>query len=169
MLSKLREDLHRYIENGKFAFYEPSIVLLIQYRICQSISKIPVKIFRSPLLIISTPLYVLTQIILGIILPKRTQIGGGLRIYHYSGIVLNPNVKIGKNCSIRQGVTIGNRRSENDCPIIGDNCNIGAGAKILGSICIGNNVSIGANAVVLNDVPDNATAIGVPARIILKK
>ena len=69
---------------------------------------------------------------------------------------------------LRQGVTIGNRKTKDDCPIIGDNCDVGAGAKILGAI-IGNNVSIGANAVVITNIPDNATAVGVPAKIILKK
>lgn len=164
----LKEDLRRYVENGKFIFYEPSIILVIQYRICHSISKIRIRFFRLCLNCISIPFYFLTQIILGIVLPKRVQIGGGLRIYHYSGIVINPNVKIGRNCSLRQGVTIGNRKTKDDCPIIGDNCDIGAGAKILGAIKIGNNVSIGANAVVITNIPDNATAVGIPAKIILK-
>ena len=169
LLSNLRKDLSRYIENGKIAYYEPTIILVVMYRICQLFSRIPFFLLRLPLQVLTTPLYFLIQIMLGIVLPRQTKIDGGLRFYHYSGIVLNPHVKIGKNCSIRQGVTIGNRKKKDDCPVIGDNCDIGAGAKILGAIKIGNNVSIGANAVVLSDIPDNATAVGIPARIILKK
>ncbi|MNG29745.1 Serine acetyltransferase [compost metagenome] len=73
---------------------------------------------------------------------------------------------IGENCVIRQGVTIGNRKSGDDVPTIGDNVDIGAGAVIIGKIKIGDNVKIGANAVVLKDVPDNCTAVGNPARHI---
>jgi serine O-acetyltransferase len=64
-------------------------------------------------------------------------------------------------------VTIGNRNVEapEDAPVIGDNCNIGAGAKILGKVVIGDGASIGANAVVIKDVPANAIAVGVPAVI----
>ena len=76
---------------------------------------------------------------------------------------------IGKNCTLRHGVTIGNRQAVDDVPVIGDHVDIGAGAKILGKIRIGNNVSIGANAVVITDVPDNHIAVGVPARILPQK
>jgi serine O-acetyltransferase len=78
---------------------------------------------------------------------------------------------IGDNVIIRQGVTIGNRLVEapEDAPIIGNNCNIGAGAKILGNVVIGDGASIGANAVVIKDVPANAIAVGIPAVIKLKQ
>lgn len=158
-----------YFENGHIAWYEPSIILIFLYKLNSLIEKIPIRLLKYPLLFILIPVYMFCQIFLGIVLPRHAKIGKGIRIYHYSGIVINPNVVIGMNCSIRQNVTIGNRKTKNDCPIIGDNCDIGAGAKIIGAIKIGNNVSIGANAVVLTDVPDNATAVGVPAKIILKK
>jgi len=82
---------------------------------------------------------------------------------------LNPDTVIGKNCTLRHNVTIGNRLNDHDVPIIGDNVDIGVGAVIMGAIKIGNNVSIGANAVVLCDVPDNHIAVGVPAKIYPKK
>jgi serine O-acetyltransferase len=66
-------------------------------------------------------------------------------------------------------VTIGGRSKIKDLPIIGDNVLIGAGAKILGDVIIGNNVVIGANAVVVESVPDNCVAAGVPARIIKRE
>ena len=75
-------------------------------------------------------------------------------------------VKIGLSCTIRKGVTIGNRYSNDNVTTIGDNVNIGTGAVIIGKISIGNNVRIGANAVVLENVPNNQIAIGVPANIL---
>ena len=76
---------------------------------------------------------------------------------------------VGKNTLIYQNVTLGRIGLDNqDAPVIGDNCVIGAGACILGKIHIGDNVKIGANAVVTKDIPDNCTAVGVPAKVIHK-
>jgi len=73
---------------------------------------------------------------------------------------------IGFNVRIFQNVTIGSRYFNGDYPVIQNNVDIGPGAIILGNVCIGNFAKIGANSVVLNDVPDHATAVGVPARIL---
>lgn len=73
---------------------------------------------------------------------------------------------IGENTAIYQNVTIGGR-GRSGCPVIGKNVFIGAGAVIMGGITIGDNARIGANAVVIHDVPDNSTAVGVPARNII--
>ena len=75
---------------------------------------------------------------------------------------------IGKNCWINQQVTIG-YKGQGRPPIIGDNVMITCGAKVLGSITIGNNVVIGANAVVVKDVEDDSTMVGIPAKKIRKK
>lgn len=114
------------------------------------------------------PPYYLLSVLIGINIPRKSVIGKGLRIHHYGCIVINNKSIIGEKCTLRHEVTIGNRRSSDDCPIIGDNCDIGVGAKILGKIVIGNNVTIGANAVVITDIPDNSLAVGIPARIIKK-
>lgn len=89
------------------------------------------------------------------------------------GIFIASTVKMGKNCTILQQVTIGGNPNTFDgtSPIsqaasIGDNVIIGAGAKIIGDVKIGDNVRIGANAVVTHDLPDNCVAAGVPAKII---
>jgi serine O-acetyltransferase len=107
----------------------------------------------------------------GCFIPYKTRIG--TKNIHFGhnglGVVLDHRVVIGDNVRIDQHVTIGIRWDESTAPIIGNNVRIGAGAKVLGSIRIGNNARIGANAVVLTDVPDGATAVGVPARIILPK
>lgn len=90
------------------------------------------------------------------------------------GVVIHEDAKIGKNTKILHHVTIGGNMGKKmmlddkviSVPIIGENVLIGVGAKILGPVKIGNNVKIGAGAVVLNDIPNNATAVGIPAKII---
>ncbi|MEI6603186.1 MAG: serine acetyltransferase [Clostridia bacterium] len=84
-----------------------------------------------------------------------------------NGIIVSHFAKIGANCTIHQQVSISQAQDESSA-IIGDNCMIGAGAKIMGTVKIGDNVKIGANAVVTTDLPSNCTAVGVPARIIEK-
>ncbi|WP_249780919.1 DapH/DapD/GlmU-related protein [Bradyrhizobium sp. dw_78] len=111
-------------------------------------------------------LFKLIQILTGIELPCEAQIGRNFVIDHFGGIIISGYAQFGDNCRVRNGVVIGLRRvEEKSAPIIGDNVDIGAGAKLLGPIRIGNNVLIGANAVVLCDVPDNSIAVGVPARV----
>lgn len=95
----------------------------------------------------------------------NSNLGGGLMIPHPNGIVIHPKAIIGPNCLIFQQVTIG-AGSIPGLPIIGGHVDIGAGAKILGGITIGDHVKVGANSVVITDVPDNCTVVGIPARII---
>lgn len=88
------------------------------------------------------------------------------------GVVIGEATIIGNRVTIYQGVTLGatgNEKQWKRHPTIGNDVVIGSGAKVLGPINIGDNVKIGANAVVLQDVPSNATAVGIPARIILPK
>lgn len=91
-------------------------------------------------------------------------IGGGIFIQHGHGTIIAPR-SIGKNCWVNQGVTIGYTNAT-DCPTIGDNVTIYAGAKVLGNVTVGDNSIIAANAVVVKDVPTNVVVGGVPARII---
>lgn len=104
----------------------------------------------------------------GIQLPIGTSIAGGIRFFHYSCIVIASSVRIGKNVSIHQGVTIGRVFCGKNAgvPTIGDNVVIFAGAKLIGNIHVGDNAVIGANAVVVKDVPANSVVSGVPAKII---
>ncbi len=97
-------------------------------------------------------------------IPLGTQIGGGLMIPHPNGIVIHPAATIGPNCLIFQQVTLAG--GSGGAPKIGGHVDIGAGAKILGAVTIGDHAKIGANAVVLIDVPECSTAVGIPARIV---
>ncbi len=104
------------------------------------------------------------SLVTGADIPLNSRIGGGLLIPHPNGIVIHPDAVIGPNCLFFQQVTIGSNGG--GVPCIGGHVDIGAGARILGSVVIGEHARVGANAVVLRDVPAGGTAVGVPARII---
>ena len=104
----------------------------------------------------------------GIQLGTGTHIGRGLFFPHFSCIVINGGAIIGDNVTIFQGVTVGSVRGKGT-PVIGDNVVLSAHSQIIGKVRIGNNVMVGAGAVVVNDVPDNAVVIGVPAKVVSYK
>ncbi len=108
--------------------------------------------------------YTAVQILTGIELPCEVSVGRNFIIDHAGGIVISGYASFGDDCRIRTGVVVGLARIDDPvAPQIGNNVDIGAGAKLLGRIRIGNDVLIGANAVVLCDVPDGCIAVGVPA------
>lgn len=95
---------------------------------------------------------------------STAEIGGGLIVQHGYATIIAPR-KIGKKCWVNQGVTI-EYTNDDDCPTLGDNVTVYAGAKILGDVHVGNNVVVAANAVVVKDVEDNCVVGGVPAKVI---
>ncbi|ARV20389.1 Serine acetyltransferase [Curvibacter sp. AEP1-3] len=129
------------------------------------------KLVRYPLGALHIVLSKVAEMLCGVTIGVSAKIGRRLVIEHSGAIVVHGNAVLGDDCIIRQGVTIGNRYMDKplDAPVIGQRVNIGAGAKILGAVHIGDDAEIGANAVVLKDVPAGAVAVGVPARIILRK
>ena len=127
-------------------------------------------LLRKPLSLAYQLLKVLSQILTGIDLPCEARVGRRFKIEHFGGIIISGDAVIGDDVIVRNGVTIGLRRTnERGAPIIGNRVDIGAGAKILGAITIGDGAAIGANAVVLTDVPPNSIAVGIPARITQRR
>lgn len=114
-------------------------------------------------------LYYLTKIFDLLLNPieisSRADIGPGFYIPHPQCIVIGGGT-IGCNVSIFHGVTIGLKKELNEYPVIGDNVQLGAGSKILGKLSVGNNSRVAANAVVLNNVPNNSIAAGIPAKVV---
>jgi serine O-acetyltransferase len=124
------------------------------------------RLLRVPFSFLYKVLKLLSEMLCGIELPCEVVIGRHFLVEHCGAIVISGDAVFGDHCIIRQGVTVGLRYTgQRGSPVIGDRCDIGAGAKLLGDIRIGNDVAIGANAVVLTDVPNGCTAVGVPARI----
>jgi serine O-acetyltransferase len=160
MFSNIREDLRAY--DGRWG--AQGFWVMIVYRFGRWRYRVRPAPLRRLLNIIYNVLYKIVQIITGIELPCEVKLGRNFIIDHFGGIVISGYAKFGDNCRIRNGVVIGLRHVEDKrAPTIGDNVDIGTGAKLLGPIRIGNNVLIGANAVVMIDVPDNCIAVGVPA------
>lgn len=100
-----------------------------------------------------------TEGFMGIELPVSTEVGPGLRLRHGVGIVVNPASRIGAGVMLRQGVTLGNRKLSDDCPVIEDGVEIGVGAVVIGAVTVGVNARIGPNAVVFRDVPAGAVVM----------
>ncbi|MCI7767490.1 MAG: serine O-acetyltransferase [Oscillospiraceae bacterium] len=109
----------------------------------------------------------LARFFTGIEIHPGAKIGKGLFIDHGMGVVIGETTEIGDNCLIYQGVTLGGTGKDHGKrhPTLGNNVMVGSGARVLGPFKVGNNVKIAANAVVLEAIPDNCTAVGVPARI----
>jgi serine O-acetyltransferase len=95
-----------------------------------------------------------------------TAVGPNLRLPHPIGVVVHSRAAIGRNVVIYQNVTVGVAHESDSAPRIGDGVLVGAGAVILGPVVIGRGAKIGANSVVLADVPDWSTVVGVPARVV---
>ncbi|NTU98355.1 MAG: serine acetyltransferase [Chlorobiaceae bacterium] len=98
-------------------------------------------------------------------IPLDSKIGGGMMMPHPNGIVIHPDAEIGPNCLFFQQVTIGTGPIPGT-PVIHGHVDIGAGARVLGGVKIGAHAKVGANAVVIGDIPEHATAVGIPARVI---
>ncbi|MGC2491763.1 serine O-acetyltransferase [Candidatus Binatus sp.] len=166
MFDNLREDWITYDRD----LWRQGLWAMAVYRFGRWRYRFKHRIVRAPLSLIYKVLFKFIQILTGIELPCETILGHRFRIDHFGGIIISGDVEFGDDVVIRNGVTIGLRRTGvRGSPKIGNRVDVGAGAKILGSITIGDDTAIGANAVVLDDVPPNSIAIGIPARIIPRR
>jgi serine O-acetyltransferase len=142
-------------------FLYPSMQALVMHRVAH-------RFYNKRLYFLARLISQINRFITGIEIHPAARIGRGLFIDHGMGVVIGETAEIGDNVTIYHGVTLGGTGKDKGKrhPTIGDNVIIGAGAKILGPIYVGSSAKIGANAVVLRDIPTNATAIGIPAKII---
>ena len=145
---------------------EQSLWAIWVYRFGRRVDRLPRGFVKSAFLFVYWFLFRVAETVTGISLPKNCTIGKGLRIWHFGCIFVNADAVIGENCTLRQGVTIGNRHEDGGSPILGDEVDLGAYAQILGDVRVGNRCRIGAMAVVLTNIPDGATAVGQPARVV---
>ncbi len=162
MFENLREDWHTYEHD----LARQGLWVMAVYRFGRWRYTVRQAWLRVPLSLVYKVLKLLSQILTGIDLPCEVTVGKRLLIEHFGDIIISGDTVIGDDVIIRNGVTIGLKRTgERGAPVIGNRVDIGAGAKVLGAIRIGDDVSIGANAVVITDVPNHSLAVGVPARI----
>lgn len=166
MFDNIRQDLEAH--GGKWG--AQGFWAMVIYRFGRWRYKVRPTLLRKVLSLIYRILYKLIQILTGIELPCEVDVGRNFVIDHFGGIIISGYAKFGDNCRIRNGVVVGLRHvDEPSAPVIGNNVDIGSGAKVLGPISIGNNVAIGANAVVITDVPDDCVATGIPAVVRPRK
>ena len=170
MFRNLRYDLNKVMENDPaarskievFLLY-PTIHALIAYRISEYL-------YINKLFFLARLISQISRFFTGIEIHPGAKIGRGLVIDHGMGVVIGETSEIGDNVLLYHGVTLGGTGKDKGKrhPTVGNNVVIGAGAKVLGPIYIGSNSKIGANSVVLNNVPEGATAVGIPAKNIIK-
>lgn len=170
MFRNLRYDLNKVMENDPaarskievFLLY-PAIHALIAYRISHYL-------YINKLFFLARLISQISRFFTGIEIHPGAKIGRGLVIDHGMGVVIGETAEIGDNVLLYHGVTLGGTGKDKGKrhPTVGNNVVIGAGAKVLGPIYIGSNSKIGANSVVLNNVPEGATAVGIPAKNIIK-
>jgi serine O-acetyltransferase len=124
--------------------------------------KVPVlrQIVIAVYLVVNTLCLALT----GVHVHRESDVGPGLVIHNFSCIMILAK-RIGHSCTVNQGVTVGSIRGTG-WPVIGNNVYLGAGCKVMGGVTVGDNVVVSANSLVVTDVPDNCTVMGVPARVI---
>ncbi len=162
MFEQVREDWATYDKD----IWRQGLWVMCVYRFGNWRYRIRPDWLRRPFSLLYKLLRTACQIATGVELPCETRVGRRLLIEHFGGIIVSGDAVIGDDVVIRQGVTIGLRHpGTRGSPLIGDRVDIGAGAKLLGSIRIGDDAVIGANAVVLCDVPAGALAVGIPAVI----
>ncbi len=166
MLENVREDWRTY--EGDLT--RQGLWVMLVFRFGQWRYTVRPSIIRIPLSFIYKVLKLWSQILTGIDLPCEVKVGHRFKIEHFGGIIVSGDAQFGDDVVIRNNVTVGLRRTGvRGAPVFGNRVDIGAGAVIVGPIHIGDDVSIGANAVVLQDVPANSIAVGVPATIKPKR
>lgn len=111
----------------------------------------------------------LGRFLTGIEIHPGAQIGRGFFIDHGMGVVIGETAEIGENCTLYHGVTLGGTSwaKEKRHPTLGDNVVVGSGAKILGPFTVGSNSKVGSNSVVVKEVPESATVVGIPGRVVI--
>lgn len=152
------------VSRFELLFNYPGVWALVAYRGAHFL-------YTKKLKLLSRAIMGITQIITNVDIHPRAVIGRRVFIDHGFGVVIGETAVIEDDVLIYQGVTIGGVSLEKEIkrhPTIKSGAIIGGGAKILGNITIGENARVGANSVVVKDVPPNSTAIGIPARVIVR-
>jgi len=128
---------------------------MILYRLMQGCQRLA---WKLPAMVFNKLNVVLCRCVIG----RNAAFGPGFVLIHSNGVVINSQVRGGRDIRIEHEVTIGEEKGKS--PVLGDDVFVGAGAKIFGDVKVGSHTKIGANAVVVDDVPEGATVVGVPGR-----
>lgn len=155
---------------GKRLWLDPAIWAITIYRFGHWLYvEKPFVLARIPLKVVHFFAYKFSEVVMEMCLDPQATIGGGLYIAHIGGIHINPLATVGSNCDIAHRVTIGtSAMGRKGAPVVGNNVYIGTGATLAGKIKVGDGAKIAANTLVITNVPEGATVMGVPGRIIMR-
>jgi serine O-acetyltransferase len=172
-MEKFSEDIARYRARGYQGtelWLNPVIWALWSYRLSNwLITGRPSAILRIPLKLISFVAIKFCEVFMEMCIDPHATIGGGLYIGHIGGVHINPEAVLGRNCDLAHRVTIGaSAMGRKGSPVLGDDVYIGTGATLVGKIKIGSGAKIAANTLVITNVPEGATVMGVPGRVIMR-
>ena len=166
----IASDYRKYVKYGgsflTVVFLTQGFWAIFQYRIANTVyRKVHIPVLRQLLLFLCLLWQKVMEILTGISIPASVAIGHSFYIGHFGGIILNAKTKIGNNCNLSQGVTIGvsGIGDKRGVPVIGNNVYIGANAIVAGNIMVEDNVVIGACSLVTSDININSIVLGVPA------
>lgn len=168
MFYKIKKDIEYIMENDPAARTKLEVFLLypsIHARLAHMISHF---LYKKNLLFLARLISQIARFLTGIEIHPGATLGAGILIDHGMGVVIGETAELGDRITIYHGTTLGGTGKEKGKrhPTVGDNVVIGAGSKVLGNISIGSNSKIGANSVVINDVPEGATVVGIPGRVV---
>jgi serine O-acetyltransferase len=168
MWERLREDLDCIFDRDPAARTRFEVVTTYPGFHAVLLHRISHKLFRNGLPWLARILSNIARLLTGIEIHPGAKIGSRFFIDHGMGVVIGETAEIGDDCTLYHGVTLGGTSwiKGKRHPTLGNDVVIGAGAKVLGPLNIGDDVRIGSNAVVLKDVPDGATVVGVPGRVV---
>lgn len=168
MLNRLRYDIKTVKERDPAARNSFEVLLLYPGIHAVILHRPAHFLYRHEWYFLARLISQLARFFTGIEIHPGAKIGKGLFIDHGSGVVIGETTEIGEDCTLYQNVTLGGTGKESGKrhPTLGNNVLVGSGARVLGPFKVGDNARVAANAVVLEEVPANATAVGVPARIV---
>lgn len=151
----------KFLNRLKVFVIYPSVHALIGHSISHALSNIGLKFLAR---LVSQ----LFRFLTGIEIHPGATIGHSIMIDHGMGVVIGETAEVGNRVTIYQGVTLGGTGNHTGKrhPTVGNDVIIGSGAKVLGPVTLGNEVKVGANSVVLHDVPNGATVVGIPGKIV---
>jgi serine O-acetyltransferase len=172
-MSKFAADIARYRSRGcrgKDLWLDAAVWSIACYRLGNWLHVTrPFVLIRIPLKVVSFVANKFCEVFMEMCIDPHASIGPGLYIGHIGGVHINPQAILGSNCDLAHRVTIGaSAMGRQGAPVLGDDVYIGTGATLVGKIKVGNGAKIAANTLVITNIPDGATVMGVPGRIIMR-
>lgn len=164
----IRDDIRSIRERDPAAASDLEVLLLYSGFHAVTVHRLSHALHKKGYVTAARALSQTMRFLTGIEIHPGAKIGKGLFIDHGTGVVIGETAEIGDNCTIYQGATLGGtgKMAGKRHPTLGSNVMVGAGAKVLGPFTVGDNAKIAAGAVVLDAVPPNSTAVGIPARVV---